>query len=335
MTTLVQIEQALLDLDGATFQRLCDAYLSRTGLNSWVSIGLATGRRKTRAGTPDTLDIAATGFTLVEVTTEGERLGGKLIRDVKKCLDETRSHIPRGKIRRIILCFTGHLPAPAAATLYDLVRPHGIELTLIGPHRLAQDLRFRFPSLGLEFLGLPIDTGQLLTPTEFVHAQDAAATQTDLDAAFYGRETELTAIAEALTRGDLVVLLGPSGAGKTRLALEAVRRANVSASPPTVFCLRSRGASVFADMQSALEPPGRYLLLVDDANRVDGLAGLLDIAGARRADRDVRVVLTVRDYAAEPVLAVLEGRTQPAVVRVTPFGHRHRQSARARLQHQE
>jgi transcriptional regulator with XRE-family HTH domain len=41
---------------------------------------------------------------------------------------------------------------------------------------------------------------------------------------FIGREQELTELAELLARSRLVSLVGPGGAGKTRLAIEAIRK---------------------------------------------------------------------------------------------------------------
>ena len=323
MTTTLQIERRLSALNGASFQRLCDAYLRQRGIESYLSIGLALGRDKTRVGTPDSLVGEATGHTFVEATTQADGLAAKLVDDLGKCLDPGRTGVPVDRILRIVLFFTGYLDPTEVESLCAVVRPHGISLTLIGPHELADDLRYRFASLAHEYLGLPIDTGQVLDPDTFVRRQEVSAVQTDLDAQFVGREAELTAMAAHL--GDaagrpVVLLTGSSGVGKTRLALEAARRARQASSPATILCVRSRGVDPTADLRAALERPGRYLVLFDDANRLANLAGVLDIALEPQAGRNVRVLLTVRDYVAEDIHALLRERGEPEVVAVGPLG---------------
>ena len=46
---------------------------------------------------------------------------------------------------------------------------------------------------------------------------------------FIGRATELTELGEIIKRSRLVCLVGPGGAGKTRLAIEAIRRGSPAA----------------------------------------------------------------------------------------------------------
>ncbi|WP_432829802.1 AfsR/SARP family transcriptional regulator [Dactylosporangium sp. CA-092794] len=70
---------------------------------------------------------------------------------------------------------------------------------------------------------------RLLRPDPPVLAPDASAggARTNLPApltSFIGRDDELARIGTLLTAGRLVTVLGPGGAGKTRLALEAARR---------------------------------------------------------------------------------------------------------------
>jgi hypothetical protein len=321
VTTTLQIEQRLSALGGAEFQRLCDAYLRQRGIESYLSIGLTVGRAKTRTGTPDSLASEADGHTFVEATTQVEALGSKLAEDVGKCLDPDKTGVPIARIRRIYLFFTGHLDADEIEALYALARPHGITLILVGPHELADDLRYRFASLAREYLNLSIDTGQVLDPETFVQRHSSTAIQTDLDTRFVGREQELATLATHLSgpRRPAVLLTGPAGVGKTRLALEAALRARVTANPTTVLCVRSRGADAAADLQVALERSGRYLLVFDDSNRLVNLAGLLDVVLEARPDREVRILLTARDYVAEDVRQLLRERGETEVVSLSPL----------------
>jgi hypothetical protein len=187
VTTTLQIEQRLSSLNGACFQRLCDAFLRQRGIESYISIGLTLGSDKTRTGTPDSLAGDAEGHTFVEVTTQAKGLGAKLGDDLGKCLDPEKTGVPIARIRRIYLFFTGYLDAAEVEALYALTRPHGVELILYGPQALADDLRYRFASLAQEYLDLAIDTGQVLDPETFVQRHSRTALQTDLDARFVGR----------------------------------------------------------------------------------------------------------------------------------------------------
>jgi predicted ATPase/DNA-binding CsgD family transcriptional regulator/DNA-binding XRE family transcriptional regulator len=136
---------------------------------------------------------------------------------------------------------------------------------------------------------------------------------------FVGRERELAELAGLLRQSRLVTLIGPGGAGKSRLAAEAIsRRAAGQAGivfvaleqirhPRTLAtALASRlqvhdqqGTPLIESLQSALSTGPRKLLLLDGAERladqVAGLAGeLLD------AVPELRIVVTSRTLLGVP-----------------------------------
>ncbi len=76
------------------------------------------------------------------------------------------------------------------------------------------------PSPALQAEHLAVLRGESAAPTA---PRDGSPLRTPLTS-FRGREDELTAVAALLDGGRLVTLLGPGGAGKTRLALEAAHR---------------------------------------------------------------------------------------------------------------
>ncbi len=110
---------------------------------------------------------------------------------------------------------------------------------------------------------------------------------------FVGRERELRAVAGALDRHRLVTLVGPPGVGKTRLALEAVRR-----TPPA-------GLVHFVDLSSAT--PERVgstvrsaLLLPDDQRRTD-----LEAVTEYLLDRSLLLILDNCEHVLDSCAAVV------------------------------
>jgi predicted ATPase/DNA-binding XRE family transcriptional regulator len=133
---------------------------------------------------------------------------------------------------------------------------------------------------------------------------------------FIGRAAELTELSQIIATSRLVSLVGPGGAGKTRLAIEAIRRGRQAAEvafvplepvrqpaslvPAVASCLRVRdqpGLSLQECLAAALTAAPR-LLLLDGAEHlrdaVAELAGqLLTASGGLRIVVTSRVVLGV------------------------------------------
>ena len=86
MAIISRIENALLQIDGALFQELCNRYLYYIyNPNSINPVGSVIGKEKTRKGTPDTFFVNPEGkFTFIEYTTK-ERLGNS-----KSLFEKTR-----------------------------------------------------------------------------------------------------------------------------------------------------------------------------------------------------------------------------------------------------
>lgn len=105
-----------------------------------------------------------------------------------------------------------------------------------------------------------------------------------------GREGELQALGTALTEegplSRVVVVEGPGGAGKTRLAIEAARVVSAVVVAPTGVALEV-GAFAEVPVDDSL------IVLIDDADRARDLSGLAALLHDVRFKR-VRFVLTVR-----------------------------------------
>jgi hypothetical protein len=298
MSKVNQIQQALRELSGGEFQKLADAYLVEKGFGRVNSIGSVIAENKVKTGTPDTLVVTTEGdYIFAEHTTQKSGLVGKLKVDLDKCFDVTKTGVPVERIGRVVFCFTGKLDAKEENELADYCQKKGVNLDLFGIDAFAFDLYSKYPGLARDFLGVEIDTGQIVSPEQFVSLYNNNKLATRLDLGFHFREEELCNLHSALETERLVILSGRAGVGKSRLALEACRRFGEAHPEYEVLCVFGRNRDLWEDLQTRFRRPGYFLIIVDDANRVSGFEYVVDIIQHQREDQQIKVVATVRDYA--------------------------------------
>lgn len=302
MSKLNQIQNALKELDGGKFQKLCDSYLQQKGCANLNPLGSVFGSDKVRKGTPDSAVRNASGkLSFVEYTTQQDNLTAKLSSDIDKCLDETKTGIQNSDIAEIILCHSGRLTPEEEQNLYKKTSEQGIALTIYGIEGISFDLYRHFPGIAKDFLGVSVDTGQILAPNDFVSSYGKSQYSTPLDTEFHFREKEIEQALSQLNTGRLLLIAGPAGVGKSRLALEVIRQFKASNTDYEVFCIRDRGQDLFEDLKVYFSRPGRFLLLVDDANRIGKFDYITHLLQDCREDQEIKVVATVRDYAIDKV----------------------------------
>ena len=104
MTELNRIEQAIKEIDPATFQKLCDEYerieCKTKGIDaSIVPLGSEDGKNKTTKGTPDSYIITSDDkYILMEYTSQKKKIFQKIKDDLSKI---DNSSIDKDKIKKI------------------------------------------------------------------------------------------------------------------------------------------------------------------------------------------------------------------------------------------
>lgn len=300
MSKLTQIENALLGLDGAKFQQLCDAYLHRRGYEGINPLGRMIGKDKVSRGTPDTWVRQPGGkYLFAEYTTNGtESLLSKIREDLSKCTDEAKTGLPVGKIQEVIFCHTAVLSSRDDNAIISEAEAAGVLTTLIGIGPLAHDLYQKYPGLARDFLNVEVDTGQVLSHEEFVAAYGKHTLATPLDTVFHFRNDEVHQVLEALEAEDVILLVGRPGVGKSRLALHCATQYLKIHSEYQMRCLYNKGVDLFEDLQVHFAAPGHYLILVDDADRLlRGFDYVLQLLREQSDHRKFKLLVTVRDYA--------------------------------------
>ena len=177
--------------------------------------------------------------------------------------------MPIVKIDGVVFCHNSKLDPGEDHALREECRRREVNLDIFGIDTISHDLYLEYPGLARDFLGVEVDTGQILRPDDFVAAYNKVKLATPLDTEFRFREEEVEQVLKGLQEGDLVIVSGRAGVGKSRLALECCDRF-VAADPQyTARCVYNRYLrDLFEDLHVYFSPAGYHLIFVDDANRV-------------------------------------------------------------------
>ena len=301
MSRLQNIENALITINDAVFQELCDSFLLLRNNNyrTFSRIGSQAGKQKTTKGTPDTSILLSNGkYIFVEYTTNITKGISKIKEDIKKCLDTSKTGIPIEKIKEIIICVNFNLDTNEIEIVNNILAETGIILTLYTLDSLALELHLQHRNLVNEYLGLPIDTGQVVSIDKFIDEYNVASQgiATPLSNRFLHRENELKDLTNLINQNDVVILYGSPGVGKTRLAIETINNFLKDNLTYNAFCISYKHTTLIDDLYQHLSLDKDYILFVDDANRIDAFTQIIGFYSSQRTGK-LKIIVTVRDYA--------------------------------------
>lgn len=302
MAIINTVEARILEMGGGEFQKLCDAFLSRIGYGKPNSFGIQNASNKVRKGTPDTFFEKKDGkLAFAEYTTQRTNTYKKLDSDIDKCIHKITNSENRNVINEIIICYTSQISSNELLKLRTKCTENGLVFTNFGLSALANEL-IQIPSLMKEFLNFSLDTGQIIPLESFPLAYQKSKFSTTLVTKFQFREKELQDIENSLNNNDLVILLGKPGIGKTRLAIEACRRFILTNSDYQAFSIINFSQNLFDDIREQFSLPGKYLIFVDDANRVISFDYFMSLLRNKKENQQIKIVTTVRDYAFDKIV---------------------------------
>lgn len=301
MTRLQSIEKALSYINQAAFQELCDSFLALRNSNysAFSRTGSQSAKQKTVKATPDTFLLLPNGkYIFVEYSTNITAGLKKLQDDVKKCIDKSKTGIPLKQISEIILCVNFNLKPAETQTLLDLLANTRIRLSVYTLDSLALELLLHHRDLTHEYLGLPLDTGQIVSIKKFIEEYNKVSKgiSTPLDNTFLHRENELKELKDSISHNDFIILTGAPGIGKTKLAIEGIINFLSENLEYSAFCVSYKHHTLLDDLYQYFDSEKDYILFVDDANRIDAFS---QITGFYRGKRNgkLKILITVRDYA--------------------------------------
>ncbi len=321
MSKLNRIQNELKAINQAKFQELCDAYLyKKYGYTRIKTIGSVIGKEKTAKGTPDTLFKNDKGtFAFAEYTTQEKGLVGKFSEDLDKCFDEEKTKVPVLQVEKIFLGYNSKLSVEDENQLVKKGSENKVKIELIDVETLSFDLFLKFQKLAYEFLGIEVDTGQILDTNDFVREYQKNPLATRLDTTFHCRGRELVKTVRALKNQELVIVSGKAGTGKSRLTLAVIDRFVVKNPNYTSYCIYNReGISLYNDLKDYFSADGNYLIFIDDANRISELQHILRLLSENSEHKNYKIIVTVRDYALETIKIKAKGYDYEEII-LQPF----------------
>lgn len=320
MPNITDIKRRIQELAPAPFQEFCDTLISKQGYGVVHGFGMKSGTGNTTIGNPDTYFRKENGkYVFVVYTIQQTSIFSKIKEDIAKCLDVSKTGLKIENIEEIICCHTSsNLSAGDDKALHDFCETQGIVLTIWGIDELANQVYNRYRSLAKDYLGLSIDTNQILSVDDFVTQYDANGMAAPMNTVFQYRENEKKEIFSALDNESIVVVTGKAGVGKTRLVLETIREVALT-KKYKLLCVKNNNLGLYDDLVSATEQPSKYLFFIDDANEFADLSQILAYTTKGCLGYDVKIIMTVRDYAKEKVLSAVKKYTFPQIIEITFF----------------
>lgn len=318
MSRINEIESRILALSPGAYQKLMDDILNlKYHYTNLMPYGSHSGTDKTTQGTPDSYLRLDNGSYVLIMYGTTKAAYEKLREDISSCI--AKSGIPIDKISKIVCCHTStNLSIPKVEALNDLI-PNTISLQLIGLYETAKVLEYEYPTLALEHLHLALDTHQILDEAAFVSESSANRFSTSLDQPLLYRDNELAAVLEDLYSNQVTIITGPSGVGKTRLALEAGRRYTEKTNATLRF-IRANDQSIYTDLQIAFCEDTDYLVVVDDANMLSEIQHLLRMSRDPARIHSLKILMTVRDYAEDKLIQEVKSYLEPAIIAPSSLG---------------
>lgn len=301
MSRLQSVENQLISINETVFQELCDSFLliRNDNYKTFSRVGSMAGKQKTIQGTPDSFFLLPNGkYIFIEYSTNISKGLSKLKEDVVKCIDSKKTGVSTKDIAEIIICINFNLNANEIQELRSIISKTRIVLTVYMLDNLAIELHLHHRNLVHEYLGLPLDTGQVVSIDQFIEQYDKASKgiSTPLNNPFLHRESELKDIKELLVNNDLIILYGSAGVGKTKLAIEVIQEYIKEYLSFDAYCVSYKNAPLLDDLYQYIRSDKDYFLFVDDANRIDAFSQIIGFYKNQRSG-NLKIIITVRDYA--------------------------------------
>ena len=296
MTLINKLENAIKELEGGRFQKLCDSYLRKKYDFKIVSLGSQEGTDKTTKGIPDSYAEEDDKYVYIMYGTHKPVIS-KLKEDIrsvkKKILEES---IAEDKVGRLICCHTSsNITIEQKEELEKIFEPYRLEL--IGINELAYDLtKLNFQYLAKEYLSISESTEQVWALDDFIRIHDMSKTNAPISNDYIGDVKKYINNMES-SENRILLISSKSGTGKTRLAIEICSL--LDRNKYNILCVKSNNQDIYQDVKCYLSLDKENIIFIDDVNTTQNYISTL---GLLNTNSNIRFILTVRDYAKKDII---------------------------------
>ena len=320
MSKINIIQQKIKELSGGKFQKLCDRYLfKKYNFSNICPLGSEDGTNKPTKGIPDTYVVTSDGkYILIMYGTVKDNSFVKLEKDIKSCLSYKKLKLERDKIEKIICVYASTNITPCQQEKLKSLT-NGIPLEIIDLGTLSHDLLEKYQSISNDELNIPIDSNQVFSIGDFIAVCSKMSSSSSLDTKFLFREQEIQELMQSILNNYVSIVVGTPGIGKTKLVLETCRL--LDDSKYKIFCVKSNGAALEADLNMYFESPNNYILFLDDINEIRDIEYIFSFFQTRKSDVNIKLIATVRDYAKEKVINTIQKYTTPGILKIEKFSN--------------
>ena len=286
-------------LEGGRFQNMCNQILDEMGYIIHP-LGSHDESDKTTPGTPDTFYLKDDCYTLVEYTTQEDRIFQKIKDDVEKCIKKIKEcKIEKGKI--IEFYTSSNLKIEEFKELNDLCLSENIMFKIYNIDMIANLLRKEYPLIAKEYLGIAVDTLQVLSPFEYMKEYNMKKGSVNINDELLYREDEKNEVLQNITDNDITLISGKSGCGKTHLILDIMINDKSQLNEYKILCIKNRNQNLFDDLKKHLKKDNKYIIFIDDINNINDIGQILYFLNPIN-NLELKIVATVRDYAKSKVI---------------------------------
>lgn len=303
MADLNDIKIAIKKLEGGKFQGMCNQILYEMGYTNYSPLGSAEESDKTVFGTPDTFFLKDNSVIQIEYTTQEDDIYNKLKKDIKKCIEEFKKI--KVNNRKIIVFYSStKLKLDQSVKLSTLCKEENIDLKIYNLESIANILKNEYQIIAKDYLGISVDTLQILSPEEYLSNYNNKKGSVKLNKTLLYRDNEKQLIIDSIKSNDITLVSGKSGCGKTHLILDVIIKEYSNLGFDAIYCINNKNLDLYDDLRKRFKKGKKYLLFIDDINNICNFNQIFSFLIDQISE--LKIIASVRDYAKKNVIEKIE-----------------------------